>query len=359
MGIEQRAMFSSSCSVLKNPARLLLSRGRKIERVQYQVGVPDRGDPAHPLADVPIPRFLRAPKSVEINGVPFTFGQPMLGLDMGPDLIRECGLRAALSELGWQIKDNGDLDLVVPTHDDPASPIINGYAVGQMNKKVAETVSRAAKEGFFHLLIGGDHSVGAGTLAGILEARPDTGVIWVDAHADINTPESSPSGNAHGMPVALNIPGLCSGDLAGFEWLTPRLDPKQIVYIGLRDIDKQERRIIRETGVHVFTMHDVDRHGIGPVMAKALEILGDRPLHMSYDIDGVDPAHAPATGTISRGGLTYREALYIAEIVGMSGRLGSLDLVEVNPSLADDDGARETADLALKIIASAMGSSLL
>lgn len=189
----------------------------------------------------------------------------------------------------------------------------------------------AIKENCFPLTLGGDHSIGAGSLAGILKIRPNTGVIWVDAHADINTPEMSESGNMHGMPVGLLMNGV-GGDpskIPGFEWLgsedmkDARLDSSAIVYIGLRDVDTKEREVLREKGIKTFTMFDVDKYGIGGVMEQTLDYLlkddKDRPIHLSYDIDAVDPILAPATGTAVRGGLTYREAHYVAEATARSG----------------------------------------
>jgi len=321
-------------------------------RVKHQFGVSET---------VPVPSFIAAPRTVEINGCPFTFGQPMAGADVGPQKIRDAGLRAVLSDLGWSIQDHGNMEMPVASHDDASAVMKNQSAVGEINKLVMDKIYNATSGGAFHLLLGGDHSIGCGAIAGILKARPDTGIVWVDAHSDINTPACSPSGNAHGMPVALNIPSLNPepASMAGLEWLTPSLSPDQIVYIGLRDVDKHERKIIQDLGIAAYTMHDIDRHGIGLVMQEALSKLEGRPLHMSYDIDAVDPGDAPATGTVVRGGLTFREALYVAESVAMTGQLGSMDMVEVNPSLSDDEGAAVTAELALKIIGAAMGSTIL
>lgn len=221
-------------------------------------------------------------------------------------------------------------------------------------------------EGKFCLVLGGDHTIGGGSLAGALKARPNTGCIWVDAHADINTPMVSPSGNIHGMPISFLVDGLVDHNtVPGFEWMAevPRLNPsKQLVYVGLRDIDSGERKLIRDLGIKAFTMQDVDRYGIGRTMEMAIEHLNKderRPIHMSYDIDAVDPVVAPSTGTTVRGGLSWREAMYIAESVAETGSLCSLDMVEVNPLLVPGQGAAITIEMALELIASALGNKIL
>lgn len=228
-------------------------------------------------------------------------------------------------------------------------------------KTVAEAQFAAASEGKFCLTVGGDHSIGIGTVAGILKARPNLGVVWVDAHADINTPATSPSGNIHGMPIGFLMKKCDVTKVPGLGWLTdyPRLDPSQVCYVGLRDIDAGERKLIRESGIKTFTMQDIDRYGIGKVMEMVLHHLRGRPLHLSFDIDACDPALAPATGTVVRGGLTYREANYVAEATAETSMLGSMDMVEVNPHLSVGKGADETAQLGLVLTASALGSRIL
>ena len=240
-------------------------------------------------------------------------------------------------------------------------------------------VEQEIKKGRFPIVLGGDHSIAIGTLAGTLRARPNIGVIWVDAHADLNTPETSESGNMHGMPVGLLMQGLVKdyNSIPGLEWISspssdndnggmiqqPLLNPDSIVYVGLRDVDAAEREIIHEKNIKAFTMHDIDRYGIGTVMDMALKHLLDkdpnRPIHLSYDIDAVDPLLAPATGTSVRGGLTYREAHYVAEAVAKSGNLTSIDMVEINPTLSDGEGSRETVEIGLGLLTSLMGKSII
>lgn len=246
----------------------------------------------------------------------------------------------------------------------------NSLIVGRGCQMIANAVSDTLSRGQFPLILGGDHSIGAGSLAGILKVRPNTGVIWVDAHADINTPMTSGSGNMHGMPISFLIEGMVgkgsgsgegSSDVhvpAGFEWLfsplssssssslSPSssppsssdyanvwLNPDSIVYVGLRDVDTMERQFIREKKIKAFTMYDIDKYGIGTVMDQAIQHLlekdPNRPIHLSYDIDAVDPVHAPATGTAVRGGLTYREAHFVGEAVAMSGALASVEMVRI------------------------------
>lgn len=313
------------------------------------------------------------PHTCNIIGAPMVYGQPFVGTDNGPRLLREAGLRGMLTALGWRVEDLPDLDF---TNLDvsPASTPFQGKAknhqyVGAGAKMLADVVEQTIRQGRFPLVLGGDHSVALGSLAGILRARPDTGIVWVDAHADLNTPIISESGNMHGMPVGLLTEGVFdkkdAQSIPGLEWLLecPQLKPEQIVYVGLRDVDPAERKLIRSLGIKALTMYDVDRYGIGNVMEMALQHLlkdhPDRPLHLSYDIDAVDPILAPATGTTVRGGLTFREAHFVAEVLAMSGNLASADIVELNPTLSHDQGAEDTIDLGLQLITSFMGKSII
>jgi len=326
-------------------------------------------------ADVDMFKHCIEPKTVSIIGAPMTFGQPFTGTDSGPRLLRESGLRKKLSALGWRVEDFPDIDfdhLVqrnnTATHYNSRAK--NSTIVGEGAKLVADAVYNSALQGHFPLVLGGDHSIGIGSLAGILRARPNAGVIWVDAHADLNTPKISESGNMHGMPVGLLIKEIDFDhkSIPGLEWLateesSTRLDADSIVYVGLRDVDFEERVLIKELGIKTFTMTDIDRYGIGAVMDMAITSLlkkdPTRPIHLSYDIDAVDPLLAPATGTAVRGGLTYREAHYIAEAAASSGHLASADLVELNPQLSDPAGAKETVEVGLQILTSLMGKSII
>lgn len=226
-----------------------------------------------------------------------------------------------------------------------------------------------AKANRFVLTLGGDHSIGIGSMSGILHARPDTGILWVDAHADINVPRASLSGNIHGMVLAflMNLEN-CRSLAPGFDWMNtegvPCLSPSRLVYIGLRDLDIAERHIIKQLGIRAYTMHEIDKFGISKCMEWSLDYLQGRrvrPIHLSLDIDSVDPAFAPSTGTRVNGGLSYREAYYIAEATAATGVLSSMDLVEVNPSLGGNiEGASErTVNMANGLIASALGNKIL
>jgi len=318
------------------------------------------------------------------------WGQPHRGTDMGPTVLRKAGLLNMLSNIGWKVEDLGDLDFSEEAlQSDETSFSFEGNAkdvlkVAKGNEKLAQNVRDVLERGNFPLILGGDHSIGIGILAGLLSSTSTTsstttttisqqqqqqqqpGVLWFDAHADINTPFTSSSGNMHGMPVGLAMMEE-SQHIPGFEWLSsvPKLDPELLVYVGLRDVDKDEKKIIRDKGIRVFTMHDIDRYGIGNVMDMALEHVTkghnntSRPLHVTYDVDVVDPAWAPATGTMVRGGLTYREAHYAAEAVAQTGLLASADLVELNPLLTNQEEAALTTDLALSIITSMMGKTII
>eukprot|EP00538_Stauroneis_constricta_P006773 CAMPEP_0119551072 /NCGR_PEP_ID=MMETSP1352-20130426/4445_1 /TAXON_ID=265584 /ORGANISM="Stauroneis constricta, Strain CCMP1120" /LENGTH=408 /DNA_ID=CAMNT_0007597081 /DNA_START=38 /DNA_END=1264 /DNA_ORIENTATION=+ len=318
------------------------------------------------------------PRTATIIGAPMTYGQPFVGTDHGPQLLRDKGLRGMLTSLGWRVEDLPDLsydDIIASIGSGTADPpnARNCQLVGSGAELLRNKVSETLNEGRFPLILGGDHSIGAGSLAGILEVQPNTGVIWVDAHADLNTPATSGSGNMHGMPIGLLLDhakyqpetAVNFDELPGFEFLKdgPRLAPDQIVYVGLRDVDPTEREWINNLGIKAYTMFDIDRHGIGAVMDQAFSDLlskdPNRPLHLSYDIDAIDPILAPATGTTVRGGLTYREAHFVAEAVAQTGNLASAEIVELNPTLSDDDGAEDTIELGLQIITSFMGKSII
>lgn len=258
----------------------------------------------------------------------------------------------------------------MPADDPDVRGMKNPRAVSAVTQKISEQVYSHAKEGRCVLTLGGDHSIAIGTVSGTAKAirerlGREMAVIWVDAHADINTPEVSDSGNIHGMPVAF-LSGLAKGDSPDvFGWIQPehQISVKKLVYIGLRDVDRGEKLILREHGIKAFSMHDIDRHGIGRVMEMALGHIGsDTPIHLSFDVDALDPLWAPSTGTPVRGGLTLREGDYIAECVHETGSLIAMDLVEVNPTLepgVNDIGAHETVRAGCSLVRCALGESLL
>jgi len=334
-------------------------------------------------------RFTKSPHTCSIIGAPMTYGQPFAGTDSGPAMLRDGGLREMLSNLGWRVEDLPDLNFDPDALQlQPSSPPTvfskletsfkakNAELVGRGSEKIYELVLEKFQAGSFPLILGGDHSIAIGSLAGVLSAHPDVGVLWIDAHTDINTPFISGSGNMHGMPVGLHIEGMspaveATSNIPGLNWMftesgerkIPQLRADSIVYVGLRDVDPPERHLIQSLGMKAFTMHEIDRYGVGHVMEMALDHLlkdnPDRRLHLSYDIDAVDPMLAPATGTTVRGGLTYREAHYVAESVAYTGNLVSAEIVELNPTLSNDDGARETVELGLQLITSFMGKSII
>jgi len=300
-----------------------------------------------------------------------SFGQPFVGTELVPKLLREKGLGRMLTQLGWRVEDNNTADLdfhhTITTPDPPKQlhgpNVRNCTYVGNASQILATVVETKIQQGYFPLILGGDHSISIGTLTGILRARPNTGIIWVDAHADLNTPQTLGSGNFHGMPLGLLMEHPNSGaydfsTLPGFDFLVdgPRLSPEQLVYIGLRDVDPAERVWIKQLGIKTFTMTDIDYLGMGQVMSQTLEHLHGRPLHLSYDIDSIDPVLAPATGTPVKGGLTYREANFVAEYLSQSGHLASAELVEINPTLASTvEDANKTVEIGLDVIKSFMG----
>ncbi|CAN0398937.1 arginase, hepatic-like [Lampetra fluviatilis] len=300
--------------------------------------------------------------SVGIIGVPFSKGQKRGGVEHAPMLLRKAGLVEKIEEMGYNVADLGDLSFGEVKDDTPFQKHVPfPRTVGMACQGLAQAVRQVVCDGRTCITIGGDHSLAIGSVSGHAMARPNLGVIWVDAHADINTPLTSPSGNLHGQPLAFLLQELTSKVPAvpGLSWVSPCLTVQDIVYIGLRDIDPGEHYILKNYGMQYFSMRHVDRLGIRKVMEMSLEFLnprGRRPIHLSYDIDAFDPSLAPATGTPVLGGLTYREGLYIAEEVHNSGCLSAMDLVEVNPLLgASTDAVNATVQLGLEVVLSCLG----
>lgn len=297
-------------------------------------------------------------KDVRIVGVPMDLGQGRRGVDMGPSALRYAGLHGRFKQLGIQVKDLGNLDVPVP-EEAPAAPQ-NGLrhlpVVSAVNQRLAALCAQAVHESAFLLTLGGDHSVAAGSIAGARAAGP-IGVLWIDAHADFNTPESSPSKNLHGMPLA----ALLGGEPQSLAPYTndEQVEPKDVVLVGIRSLDADERRRLIAHGMEVYTMRDVDELGIAEVTRQALAHFsrrGLRRLHVSFDADSLDPSLAPGVGTPVPGGLSYREAHLLMEILADDGRVGSADVVEINPIL---DTLNGTALLAVELVASLMGQTIL
>jgi len=304
-----------------------------------------------------------AKKKLGIVGLPFSGGQPNDGVDLGVQHIRDAGIASQLTELGWTIDDRGD---VRPPGENQREPRVQGYRnskiVGEMNRLAYEAVRASAKQNDVTLAIGGDHSLAVGTIAGNAAARPDQVVLWIDAHGDINDGVISPTGNIHGMPLSFLTGLVDPKSVAGFEWLTPCLNPRDLVYIGLRDVDQSEKVVLRNNNIRCITMHDVDHHGIKDVVKMALDHVDpyrSRPIHVSYDIDAGDPSVCPSTGTRVPGGLTFRELMYVSESIYATGQISSFDLVEVNPKLGSEKDVKQTVNTACSVIRAAFGETLI
>ncbi|KAH9950207.1 Ureohydrolase [Amylocystis lapponica] len=313
-------------------------------------------------APSPVTRFIPDPKTVAIVGCPFRGGQAKLGVDKGPIRMVEAGLVGQLTELGWNVQFDGhhQFEEIGALDDPPIGKLKNPRFVSRVCKAVAEVVGGHAQKGQLPLTLGGDHSLAMGTISGTLSRYPDACVVWVDAHADINTAETTDSGNIHGMPLAFLL-GL-GPQIPEFDWVKPLLTPSRLVYIGLRDVDAGEKRILKENGIRAFSMHDVDKHGIGRVVEMALDHVNpkrDKPIHLSFDVDALDPSVAPSTGTPVRGGLTFREGHYICEAIYETGSLVALDIMEVNPTLSDIESVKQTVAVGCSLARSALGETLL
>ena len=288
------------------------------------------------------------------------------GVDMGPSAMRLANLNEKLASLGYVVEDLGNV-MVDQPETSPVGPANARYLpqIAHTCTRLAEMVRKAADGGRVPVVLGGDHSAAIGTVAGMSrhfrkrgrKAGKKIGLIWIDAHADMNTPESSPSGNVHGMPLACCI-GLGPRELTRIGGYAPKVEPGSVAIVGLRSVDDVERQNVRGAGVHPFTMRDIDERGLRSVVQEAIEIVsaGTAGFHLSFDMDAVDPREAPGVGTPVRGGITYREAHLAMEIVCDSGLMASMEVVEVNPVI---DEVNRTALLAVELVMSAMGKRIL
>ncbi len=295
---------------------------------------------------------------ISIVGAPMNLGQLRRGVDMGPSAIRYAGVVERLESLGYQVNDLGDIEIGRDRlTTDPLTGLRNLEAVVQASTKIADKVDKIMKEGSFPLVLGGDHSIAIGTLAGISKYFKRLGVIWFDAHGDLNTPETSPSGNIHGMPLAVSL-GLGETTLTQIGGYCPKIQPENIVIIGARSLDEGEKRLIKEKGIKVYTMHEIDRLGIPKVIEETIAYFKNRSdgVHLSLDLDGLDPLYAPGVGTPVEGGLNYRESHLAMEMFFESEMITSAEFVEVNPIL---DEKNKTGILAVGLMASLFGESLL
>jgi arginase len=301
-------------------------------------------------------------KTVHIIGVPLDLGGARRGVDMGPSAFRIAGLADRLTELGYSVSDQGDLPsaiLETQTALDPTKKYINEIA--RVCRELYDVALRSHDAGALPLVLGGDHSLATGSVAASADyVRQLTsyplGLIWVDAHGDMNTPQTTTTGNVHGMPLAALL-GQEPAELASIG-SSPSVSPKHTVLLGIRNLDEKEKDKIRAAGVHVFTMKDIDREGIATIAERAIALAsaGTGGIHVSFDLDACDPSHAPGVGTPVKGGLDYREAHMVMELVADSKRLVALDLVEVNPTL---DIRNTTAELGAELALSALGKRIL
>ena len=305
---------------------------------------------------------LNSTRVLEVLGVPLDLGGNRRGCDMGPSALRIGGLVAKLVRLGYEVRDQGDLPAPAAEESafgDPRAKFLT--AIGQVCGEVCARVERALDAGHLPLVVGGDHSIAMGTVSGVVSHHrkrdAEIGLMWVDAHADMNTPESSPSGNVHGMPLRVLL-GQGPSSLVDLGGTGPKVRPEKVALIGIRDLDRREREVVAESGVHVFTMKEVDRYGMSEVAFRALEAVNDETdgFHLSLDLDSVDPQYAPGVGTPVPGGLTFREAHLLMELIADNGGLCSMEVVEHNPTL---DHANKTAELGVNLVQSALGRQIL
>jgi arginase len=302
------------------------------------------------------------PRQIRVIGVPLDLGQSRRGVDMGPSAVRVAGLEARLEAIGHIVEDAGNVAVALPEQKK------EGAAHAKYLKEITATCTNSAdlvlktlEAGKVPLVLGGDHSVAAGTVSGVAKyfrrKNQKIGLIWIDAHTDMNTPETSPSGNVHGMPLAA-IMGLGPAELGNIYEFSPKVNPENCVLVGIRDVDNFEKENIRKAGVEVFTMRDIDERGMRVVMEDALAMAGrgTAGYHVSLDMDWIDPEDAPGVGTPVWGGATYREAHLAMEIIADHGRMLSFEIVEVNPVI---DEHNQTADLAVELALSAFGKKIL
>ncbi|HEY3137796.1 MAG TPA: arginase [Blastocatellia bacterium] len=301
-------------------------------------------------------------KKAKIIGVPMDLGAGRRGVDMGPSAIRIAGLNQAVALLGYQVTDAGNVHVHPPEAVEEMNPRARYLAqIADAAEELAGRVEAALEEGALPIILGGDHSIAIGSVAGLASYHrkrdEHVGIIWLDAHADSNTPETTPSGNIHGMPLAALL-GYGARELTHVAGFAPKVLPENSVIIGARSIDPGERSFIKSHGIRAFTMSELDERGMADVIAEAVEIatLNTAGFHVTMDMDFLDPFYAPGVGTPERGGATYREGHLAMEKIAYSGRVLSVELTEVNPVF---DVSNQTAQLAVELILSALGKKIL
>jgi arginase len=299
---------------------------------------------------------------VALSGVPRDLGGGRRGVDMGPSAVRIAGLEAGIERLGLECEDRGNVAVPQPESRQPRDPHARFlFEIANCCRRLRARVEKVLEDGAFPLVIGGDHSIAIGTVAAISSFHhrrgQPIGLIWFDAHGDMNTPDTSPSGNIHGMPCA-SVMGYGAPDLVRMGERVPMVDPSKAVIVGVRDLDQFERNVIRESGVKVFTMREIDMYGMNEVMRRAIAIAtdGTAGFHLSFDMDGTDPSVAPGVGTPVPGGTDFRESHLVMEHAAESGKLLGLEVTEINPIL---DERNKTAEFAVQLILSAMGKRIL
>jgi arginase len=301
-------------------------------------------------------------QKIRIIGVPMDLGASRRGVDMGPSALRVAGLQARIKQLGLQVEDIGNISVKQPEEMSFGEKRAKYLAeIADACKDLAALVEKSLDENMMPVVLGGDHSIAAGTLAGVAghfkKKEKKIGLIWLDAHGDINTPESSPSGNVHGMPLAAAM-GYGATELVELQGFKPKVEPQNISLVGIRDLDTQEKKLAKKSGVHVFTMRDIDERGMREVMSDALKYAMDDTdgISASLDMDFVDPSDAPGVGTPVRGGVTYREAHLAMEMLADTEAMLSLEVVEINPVI---DEHNRTALLGVELVLSGLGKKIL
>jgi arginase len=308
------------------------------------------------------PMDLNSCRAVVIRGVPLAYGASKAGVDIGPAALRVARLHQRIAELGYEVRDLGDMRLERPRLlPEPNEKLRYLHEVSVASEQLALDVYEIMTAGELPLILGGDHSIAIGSIAGVRsyyrERNASLGLIWFDAHADMNTPETTPSGNIHGMPLAVLL-GYGASELTNVGGFAPKLDPKFCAHIGARDIDRGERDLIRELGLRFFTMREIDERGMSACMDEALAIASRASggYAVTFDVDVLDPGDAPGSGTLVRGGLTYRESHLGMEKIAEAGGMRSLEVVEINTAL---DVNNRTAELGVELILSALGKTIL
>jgi arginase len=300
---------------------------------------------------------MQPSRKIAVIGAALDLGAGRRGVDMGPSAIRYAGLDSRIEELGCEYVDRGNVGTAVAEATDVGDEHARFlHQIKETCRHIAELVAAAARDGAMPVVLGGDHSVALGTLGGLRDVYGSGGALWLDAHGDLNSPETSPSGNVHGMVLAAGL-GLAGDRFREDGWALPALAPGRVALVGVRSLDEGERKVLRELDARVFTMSDVDRLGVVPAVREALaHVAGPGFVHVSLDMDVLDPDVAPGVGTPVRGGLSYREAHVVMELVAEAGIASSLDVVEVNPIL---DRENETGKLAVELVASGLGARIL